>query len=93
MKKFLIVLLFTVLISPVSYQTWKSNGNYFWGGFEGFANYYTWLTPEHREIYKSEGEFKGFGSFGNKKEDAQSVKQWRKENGIDGSRGFKYIVE
>jgi len=89
MKTFLTTLsvLLTVLVSPVSFDDWRTT-NTFSGGFEGFADYYTWLTPENRATYLETGDFSEFGDF-----EDQTSEQWRAETKIGETRGFQYYVK
>ena len=67
---------------PTDYKTWKAEGNYFWGGFHGFASYINWLTPENRASYLNDHKT----NFAD-----QTLKQWRKE--VDFDEEWSYIVE
>ena len=82
-------LLATLVIfsSPIHYDNWKAQGFSFAGGFEGFVDYYTWLTPENREAYDAEGNYGSFGRFKD-----QTERDWRKDNSLDGKPGYSYQV-
>ena len=67
---------------PSNYQDWKSQGNYFWGGFHGYASYINWLTPENRDLFLNEN----VTVFSD-----QTLKQWKKDTDLD--EEWMYRVE
>lgn len=76
----------TIYSTPIHYDDWKTD-NSFLGGFEGFVDYYTQLTPQNKALYDLEGNYSTFGVFKD-----QTKRDWLKSNGLKGKGKYKYQV-
>ncbi len=72
--------------TPISYDHWMVEF-FFFGGFEGFVDFLSYLTPENRASYIEEGDFSSKGNFKD-----QSINEWLRNNRLDGKGRFKYRV-
>jgi len=81
-----ILILLVVYTSPISYQDWKEKGNYFWGGFEGFVNYYSSQTEERKAEIKEKGYYDV-----NVFNGTEDILEWKENNDLD--QDWTYVVE
>jgi hypothetical protein len=85
MKKILLTLALVVYISPINYTDWKEQGNLFYGGFEGFLNFFNSISVERQE------EIVEKGVYDDSIFEGDELIEWRDSNDLD--QDWTYIVK